>query len=211
MGRPSGSRNPGYEERRTTLATAVLPRLCADDGPRASLADLAEAAGVSVPTMKHYFGDRSGVVGAALRLLGAQGTPWLAIVAVPSSPDPTTSLTTVAQALASAWAVHGVGRVFGAALAAGIHDDVAGPGMVDGLLEPTVAAIEQHLGILVDNGALTVSTPREVELRAAALAFISPLLVALLHQHELSGRACRPLDVDDFIARHVARFVRAWS
>ncbi len=212
MGRPSGSRNEGYDQRRDALAMSVLPRLIADDGPRASLADLAEAAGVSVATLKHYFGDRTGLIAATLRLLGSQGTPWLAQVTMPSSPDLERSMLDVARAIARAWSGFGVGRVFGAALAIGIHDKVAGPGTVDGLLEPLVQAIEARLAAHVDAGVVDVdsSNPGD-DIRVAALAFISPLLVALLHQHELSGSTCRALDVDAFIARHVARFVKAWS
>lgn len=208
MGRPSGSRNERYDDRREALARSVIPRLIADDGPRASLADLAVAAGVSVATLKHYFGDRSGVVVAALRLLGAQGTPWFDSIKQPSSPDLTTSLLDVATALSMAWSRCGVGRVFGAALAIGIHDAEAGPGTVDGVLEPVIQALEARLGVHAAAGTLK---PGGDELRLAALAFVSPLLVALLHQHELSGAACRPLDIPHFIAHHVARFVRAWT
>lgn len=208
MGRPSGSRNEGYDDRREALARSVMPRLIADDGPRASLADLAVAAGVSVATMKHYFGDRTGVVVAALRLLGGQGTPWVESIKRPSSPDLTTSLHDLATALSMAWSRFGVGRVVGAALAIGIHDKEAGPGTVDGVLEPLIQALEARLGVHAAAGALQLG---DDELRLASLAFLSPLLMALLHQHELSGAACRPLDVPVFISRHVARFVRAWT
>jgi len=208
VGRPTGSRNEGYDERRDALARSVMPRLTADDGPRASFADLAETAGVSVATLKHYFGDRSNLVAASLRLLGAQGTPWLEGVKVPSSPELSTSLLDVARALSMAWSRFGVGRVFGAALAIGIHDAVAGPGTVDGVLEPTIQAIEARLAVHAHDGTIVLG---DDELRLASLAFLSPLLVALLHQHELSGAACRPLDLEQFIVRHVARFVRAWT
>jgi AcrR family transcriptional regulator len=208
VGRPSGSKNPGYEERRDALARSILPRLTADDGPRTSLADLAAAANVSVPTMKHYFGDRSGVVAAGLRILSAQGAPWTASITTPSSPELAASLTDVATALATAWVRFGVGRVFGAAIAVGIHDATVGPGTVDGVLEPTIQAIETRLGHHASAGTLHLG---DDELRLASLQFLSPLLLALLHQNELSGAGCRPLDMDQFIARHVARFVRAWT
>ena len=49
MGRPTGSKNSAYDERRRELAAAVLPRLLADGGAT-SLNELAVAAGTSVPT-----------------------------------------------------------------------------------------------------------------------------------------------------------------
>ncbi len=208
VGRPSGSRNEGYDTRREALARAVIPRLTANDGPRASFADLAEAAAVSVPTLKHYFGDRTGVVSAALRLLGAQGTPWVETIKTPSSADLRVSLLDVATAFSRAWALFGVGRAVGASLALGMHDAVVGPGTVDGVLEPLVQALEARLAVHAAAGTMDLG---DDELRLASLAFVSPLLVALLHQHELSGASCRPLDLDHFIDRHVARFVRAWT
>ncbi len=48
------------------------------------------------------------------------------------------------------------------------------------------------------------------EIRAAALAFLSPVIVALLHQHDLSGARCRPLDIPALLERHVERFVEAY-
>lgn len=59
-----------------------------------------------------------------------------------------------------------------------------------------------HLG---DKGAV------EAGLRVAALAYLSPLLVALLHQHDLAGVTCRPLDLEAFLAAHTSRFVRAYG
>lgn len=208
MGRPAGSRNEGYDERRDALAAAVVPRLVADDGPRASLADLAAFAGVSVPTMKHYFGDRSGLVTAALRTMGKGGDPHTERTKIPSQPSFDGSMRDLARGLAMAWRHFGVGRVFGAGLAIGIHDHQAGPGMVDGVLEPLIKSIEARIAAHVERGDVAIQA---TEIRLCAIQFVSPLVVALLHQQELGGVACRPLDVDAFVESHVDRFVRAWS
>ncbi|MEM6928134.1 MAG: TetR/AcrR family transcriptional regulator, partial [Myxococcota bacterium] len=66
MGRPRGSRNQDFDTKRTALAERMADHLLVD-GAVASLADLARAAGVSVPTLRHYFGDRRGAVVAALQ------------------------------------------------------------------------------------------------------------------------------------------------
>jgi len=208
MGRPAGSRNEGYEERRAALAAAVVPRLTADDGPQSSLAELAAFAGVSVPTMKHYFGDRSGLVAAALRTMGRGGDPYIERTKSPSQPTFDGSMRDLARELAMAWRTFGVGRVFGAGLAVGIHDREAGPGMVDGVLEPLIQAIEARIAAHVERGDIDVHA---TEIRLCAIQFLSPLVVALLHQQELGGVACRPLDVDAFVEAHVDRFLRAWG
>lgn len=208
MGRPAGSRNEGYDERRAALAAAVVPRLTANDGPQASLAELASAAGVSVPTVKHYFGDRSGLVAAALRTMGQSGAFHVERSKVPTQASFAGSMRDLARDIAVAWRQFGVGRVFGAALAVGIHDALAGPGTVDGVVEPTVQAIEARIAAHVARGDVVIDA---ADIRLCALQFLSPLLVALLHQQELGGAACRPLDVDAFVDAHVDRFVRAWT
>ena len=208
MGRPAGSRNEGYDERRAALAAAIIPRLVADDGPQASLAELAAFAGVSVPTMKHYFGDRSGLVAAALRTMGRGGDPHVERTKIPSKPTFDGSMRDLARELAVAWRTFGVGRAIGAALAVGIHDREAGPGTVDGVLEPTLQAIEARIAAHVERGDVDVHA---TEIRLCAIQFLSPLMVALLHQQELGGVACRPLDVDAFVEAHVDRFLRAWD
>ena len=38
---------------------------------------------------------------------------------------------------------------------------------------------------------------------AAALALVGPVVLALLHQVDLLGSACRPLDIDAFIEVHI--------
>lgn len=208
MGRPAGTRNQGYDARRATLAHAVLPRVLADDGPRASLHDLAEAAGASVPTLKHYFGTRSGVVAAALEGARELSRPHLELAAVPSATDLGESMTAFAGSILEAWSTFGVGRFVAGGLAVGIHDAEAGPGYVDGILEPIQQAAERRLAV---HAARREARIQAHEVRAAALAFLAPLVLALLHQDPLSGRLCRPLDIDAFVRTHVEAFVRAWG
>ena len=47
------------------------------------------------------------------------------------------------------------------------------------------------------------------EARLVALQFLSPLLIALLHQRELRGARVRPLDEDAFLTSHARRI--AWA
>ncbi len=190
------------------LAAKVLPRLLAADGARASLNDLAEAAAVSVPTLRHYFGDRSGVVAAALSSAEALGAEHVETMAIPSSNDLADSLRDVAKRVWLAWSLFGVERFFAGGLAVAIYDQHAGPAFVRGILEPLQQAIERRLRVHALRGEADIAIDLE---RTAALSFASPLLVALLHQGPLFGDRCRPLDISAFSEQHVIRFVRAWG
>jgi hypothetical protein len=81
-----------------------------------------------------------------------------------------------------------------------------GPTFVNQFLEPMLVGFEAAIADLQSSGHLAAGNARE-----AALELVSPVVLALLHQHTLSGSKCRPLDVDAFTVAHVKRFVKAWS
>lgn len=210
MGRPIGSKNAEYEVRRAELLDAAMPRLLADHGST-SLNELAAEVGVAVPTLRHYFGDRAGLVAAALRRQKKHAGPHLARVATPSSADVTTSLTQFLTELVAAWRAFGVGRLFAGGLVMGLRDAAAGPAYLDGILEPTLAAVERRLQAHAEAGALVVAGADAAGLRAAALSLVAPVVLALLHQDALGGAGCRALDVGAYVEVHVAGFVRAYA
>jgi hypothetical protein len=146
-------------------------------------------------------------VSAALRSLEAAGAEHMAQVRIPSSPELGTSLRDFASFFIQGWQ-EGVDRIVAVGMAIGIDDATAGPAYVDAVLEPLLQALEARLQAHAARGEADVN---ERELRTAALAFVSPLLLALLHQGPLSGVTCRPLDLEHFLDVHVARFVRAWG
>jgi AcrR family transcriptional regulator len=208
VGRPIGSKHPDYARKRAALAEAALPRLLADAG-ETSLNELAAAIGVSVPTLKHYFGDRAGLVAAAWRRLAELARPHLRDAETPSADDLETSLRDFLRALLAAWRAFGVGRVFSVGLAAGLHDAAVGPAYLDGVLEPTLQALERRLRRHAERGQLRVRADDGDGLRAAALVLLSPVVLALIHQDALGGASCRALDVEAFVDFHLAGFIRA--
>lgn len=210
MGRPPGAKNQDHGASRTALAGKVLGAVVRR-GAQASLHDLAREAEVSIPTLKHYFGDRSGAVAEALRTVRTSAAPHIAELANPRQLDFKASLSRVAHDLALAWVRFGVGQVFTSGLAAGLFDEAAGPGYLDGVLEPTVLAMEARLRVHAERGEVSLDPEDELAVRTAALGFLSPLLVALLHQYGLSGVKCRPLPLERFIALHVERFAKAYG
>ncbi len=207
MGRPLGRRNPGYESRRRAIAQRVLQRLARPEGAKASLRELAQAAGVSVSTLRHYFGDRQGALQAAIDEVGALGEPWQRVAATDRLDQPVgESLAWFLRLFVTGWQ-NGVGAMMGESMSAGTGDEVLGRATVDRVFEPTLQAIEARLAHHQRAGEIR----SDADLRHAALSLFGPVFAALLHQDTLSGEQCRALDVLAFVDEHVERFVGGWS
>lgn len=210
MGRTPGARNQDYERTRETLARKALGAVVRS-GAQVSLHELAREADVAIPTLKHYFGGRSGAVAEALRTVRTDAAQYIDDMADPGALGLAASLRKLASGLAAVWLPAGVGKVFTAGMAAGLFDETAGPGYLDGVLEPTVLAMEARLRVHARRGEARLDPDDELAVRTAALMFLSPLLVALIHQHGLSGTKCRPLPMEAFVEEMVARFVAAYG
>lgn len=173
------------------------------EGPSVSLRGLAAGAGVSVPTLQHYFGDRAGALRAVLVEMHALGMRHIEQAATELHGPPQVSLRWYLEELVRVWSVYGVGPMIAMGLSVGLSVPGTGPATVDALLEPVLQAAERRLAMHIAAGELPMC-----EVRLAALQLVSPVLLALLHQHSLGGRACRPLDlqvvVDDVLRQFFA-------
>ena len=79
MPRPKGVRDADYNNKRTALLHRMMEQVIGREPARPSMRQLADAAGVSVPTLRHYFGDRTAVFAAMLeeyRRLGEARFRW---------------------------------------------------------------------------------------------------------------------------------------
>jgi len=206
MGRPVGSRNPDYEERRSQLALAASRALIDADGLPTSLSHVAREVGVSVPTLRHYFGDHDGVVQAAFDAVRRQGQVHIDALRDPGSLALADSVAMFVAELERGWSF-GLGEVFATGLTHGLRHGSRGPAMLESLVEPTLQALEARLQVHADRGELRDGA----DLRAAALALFAPAFVARLHQHELGGRACRPLEQPVFDTAHLEAWLRGWG
>lgn len=202
MGRPEGRTNADFEAKREALALGLLGALTRD-GAGASLRELAAACGVTPPTLRHYFGDRVGCVRAALATARRLGAEHLLRTACADLGDAPTALRSALEELHRGWVDHGVGRINELGLQSGLGDAALGPVYLDEVLEPTLQAFEARIAIHVARGELQVADPRQ-----AALALVGPIVLALLHQHELGGRRCRPLDLERTIDAQLDDFLR---
>ncbi|MGL5927400.1 MAG: hypothetical protein ACRCY8_00555 [Dermatophilaceae bacterium] len=198
MPRRRGSRNHDYDRSRRTLTRVLAPHLVDELGRPSTLKALATAAEVSVPTLRHYFGDREGVVRAVL--LGVQEDSRQYLQQIVDSPgdDADHVLVTMLIGVVDAWQQHGFGRLFSSALSLGLEDPALGPAVVAQVLEPLLTAVEALLARLAQDATLPVH-----DSRAAALSLLGPTLLVLAHQDSLGGAEHHPIDVTDFVRLHV--------
>lgn len=200
-----GSRNADHDEARERLLVAVQARLLELDGAQASFRELAAAAGVSVATLRHYFGTREALLKEVMAAMHRAGGPYLLAAATEPHGPVRESLRWFLGQLVEGWG-YGVGDMTAFGLAAGLRQAELGPAYVQELLEPNLQAAEARLARHVAEGEL-----RRCDVRHAALLLVSPMLLALLHQRQLSGARCRPLDVERFLEDHLDAFLRAYG
>ncbi|HEY8210279.1 MAG TPA: TetR/AcrR family transcriptional regulator [Myxococcaceae bacterium] len=205
MARTRGSRNVDYDATRKRLLERVRRRLVKAGGASASFRELAEAAEVSVPTLRHYFSSREALLADVLAAMHHDGLPYLHAVAAGELGTLEQSLRWLLRALAEGWR-RGVGSIHAFGIAAGMNHEMLGPAYLNEILEPTLQATEARLARHVARGDF----PR-CDLRLAALELSSPLVLALLHQIPLGGTRCRPLDVDALAEAHLQVFLRAYA
>lgn len=205
-GRPIGVRNADFQAKRDALVQRARDRLMEPRGAEASFRDLARATGVGTPTLRHYFGDRDGIVTAVLERSASEGARYVAMVAAPPTAPLADSLRFLLGMVVRGHRA-GVGAVHALGLTAGLAHEGLGPKYLDLVLEPTLQAFEAHLGHFAAAGALRAGA----NLRVAALTLVAPILLAGLHQQELGGTRCRPLDLDALIAPHLDAWLRGWA
>lgn len=203
MGRAAGALNRDHAETRAELARRLAQHLLANGASLPSLRTLAEGAGVDPGTIRHYFGDRRGAVGAALETLipyaSEQRTHALALAHLPVEE----ALSTFLSRIAKAWPGLG-GSMHATGLVEGLVDGTQGSNYLRCVLEPLLATAEELLTSFGTRNVIGVS-----DVRLSALALVSPVLLACLHQVQLQGGSVRPLDLDGFIGSHVQLFLRS--
>lgn len=207
MARTTGARNSDFEQRRGELLQRARARLALQSGEPPSFRELALATGVSVPTLRHYFGSREGLIKALFSYYLQEGQHHLARArsAEAEGLDLEPALKVFLQRIVRGWTQGFVGTLHRIGLSEGLRNPGTALDYLLDVLEPTLQALEVRLQSYVERGLITECRPRH-----AALMLISPLLMALLHQHDLGGTRCRPLSLDDFVDEHVKVFLRAY-
>jgi AcrR family transcriptional regulator len=188
MARPQGARSEEYDLRRAALLDKIGAALRAHYPERPSLRELAAAAGVSQPTLRHYFGNRDGVIAAHLERFGGQGAPYLAHLRHRQGAL-AQSLRAAAGHIVTGLTLPGLATEQAAALGEGLAG--GGGHYIAHVLEPLVDAVRARLQAHIEAGEM-----RPADTRAVALQLVSPLFVAALHQLHLGGAVTHPLDIE---------------
>lgn len=203
--RPRGSRNASYDKRRAELLERLTLRLCNRETKWPTMRELAAAANCSVSTLSHYFGRREDVVRAVLHHIAVGTEDQLAATRMPEGPFEA-SVHAAAGRAAAALHDPAIARMLAMGLIEALSASVLGPSFLGTMLDPFVAALAERLDVHVAAGEM-----RPVDTRMAAMDIISPILLAALHQRELGGAGCNPLDAAAH-ATHVADgFVAAYA
>jgi hypothetical protein len=115
------------------------------------------------------------------------------------------ALASFLQRVVKGWTTGQVGSLHRIGLAEGLRNPGTGLDYLVDVLEPTLQALETRLRGYVAQGVVVDCDPRH-----AGLMLLSPIILALLHQHDLGGTRCRPLDINALIDEHVRVFARAY-
>ena len=208
VSRPKGIRDQDYEAKRRALLQRMAVRLMSRDVARPSMRDLAAAAGVTVPTLQHYFGGRAQVIDAILEeqlRLGAHGLAAQRTSTAPFS----NSMHDYARALVRALGANRdvrLGDLFAVSLAEGMVDPSISGSTLRHVLDPTIETLRARLKDHVARGDMI-----ETDTRSAALMLMSPLLLAFFHQEQLGGAAGDPIALEAMADEVSAAFVRAFA
>ncbi|NCG19579.1 MAG: hypothetical protein GWP91_11280 [Rhodobacterales bacterium] len=142
-----------------------------------------ELANVSVPALRHYFGDRDGVIAAAFGTLTTAGAHHQHRAATHNLDLPIAqSLRWVLDEFTTGW-IRGVGPLVTAGIIVGANSGTLGPKFIDVMLEPTLQAFERRLIHHQEAGEIDA----KADMRAASLALVSPVILGLMHQIQLGG------------------------
>ncbi len=206
MPRPKGARDADYGVKRSALLRKLSERLIQLDDTRPSLRQLAIAAGVTVPTLRHYFGDREDLVEAVLEEIFVHGERYLERGAEPYG-ELDQSIRAFLKTLAEVL-VDGpkLGDKIAIAFLEGFYSRRLGPLALNYVIEPPLKAMEKRLAAHQARGELG-----DVDLRCAALMLISPLMVACMHQKQMFGDEVRPLDFTPLIDSAASSFMKAYG
>jgi AcrR family transcriptional regulator len=204
-GRPKGTRSPDYLSKRADLAEKLAQHALAGDLRRMSLREMTLVAGVSEPTLRHYFGDREGVVRAVIEQIGARGAPFWDYVK-----ETDLGLEASIRAyldLSRAGMEHGgfvKAHAFG--LIEGVGHPTPGEAYRRSVLDPSIEALARRLDAHVARGEM-----RPCDTRAAAAFLFAPLLSMTLHQQLLGGAGDRGVDMARYLDELATAFVRAYA
>jgi AcrR family transcriptional regulator len=202
MPRKKGSQNADFAAAKQELLTRIR-RALLGDAPPSSFRSLAAAAGVTIPTLRHYFGDRDAVIAAVFADCHSGGKHELQIARTPTGPL-RASLQDFVRHFLGGLQYGGLDRLNAVGLVEGLNHPRVAQSYLSEVLEPTLVALQDRFQVHIDRTEMRAVNPR-----FAAIGFVSPLLLLVLHQNGLGGSANYPTEVDAFAREHTEAFLTA--
>ncbi len=204
MPRPRGSLNADFSASRSTLLNRLRKVVVGIDPP-SSLRGLALASDVSVPTLRHYFGDKDAVFTAVFEDCRSGAVVELQTAATPSGPFET-SVRDLVEHVAEGFRWGGLARLHAVGLIEGLAAPTVGGAYLSNVLEPTIAAAQMRLQAHIDRGEM-----QAVCARHAAISLVAPIVLLFLHQMGLNGARTYPTDVGAFLTAHADGFILGYG
>lgn len=194
MPRPAGARNQDYDEKRAALLDQLTIFALTADLRRPSLRQFALAVEQSEPTLRHYFGDRQGLVIEIIENIGRWITPIWREMARPAQ-STQLALDEFFLLVERSLGDGEFARAHAFGLIEGLADEVVGEAYLTKLVEPGLRTIADKLRAAPDG-------PKSEEgLRTAAIAIFSPLLAINVHQDLLGGVQIAPINKLEVLRR----------
>ncbi len=205
MGRIKGSLSKDHADKREALLYKLHEHVEQGNAIGLGLRSMAEVMGVSVPTVRHYFGSRRGAVQALLHTYKVEGEPHLEIMRQPTGPF-ADSIRDAITFLLKGFQESPLPQIHAFGLAEGFSDRELADSYVKDLLESALEAIATRLKLHIDRGEMIPMDPR-----VAAIYLISPILMTFLHQRGLNGKSTYPTDSKALAEGHAEAFIRAYQ
>ncbi len=204
MSKTRGARNHAYDEKRLDLLRRITAFVLSVPGQTMSMRQTAQACDVTMPTLTHYFGDRTAMCKAVLEQTWRDAAGHLAAASTAEG----NLAVCVEQKLrdcADSFVNYGVDKLNVWGLTQGLGQAALGPAYLSYFLEPTLQAAETWLSHYQAAGDIHPG----INIRYAAVSLFGPLIVMFMHQNALGGSGLRPANIDDFIRCHAETFTRS--
>jgi AcrR family transcriptional regulator len=172
---------------------------------RPNFRDIAAATGVSVPTLRHYFGGGKSLLSAHLETLSFQGAPYLTRLAASERPF-AESVCEMTAFIASGLSVESLSKIQTVALTEALGTPGVGSNYLCFVFEPLLAAAEKRVQARMRRGEMSTA-----DVRAVALQIVAPLILTALYQYHLGGTRVRPLDLGDLAESLASTIILAYA
>lgn len=194
MPRPAGVRNQDFAEKKQTLTDKLLNFVLQEGTDRPSFRQLAIASGVSEPTLRHYFTDRTGLIVHLLKFINHRSEPMREALKQPQDglANAIKGYFRYMDALTHSDAYV---RVHAFGIRESMSDEEVQKVYVQEFLASGIDAVAERL-VRSKGGPKTFD-----EARHAATLIVSASLLRVLHQEVLKGKVHKPLDQDKYFER----------